>query len=272
MTSTTATAQAFGKSYGGTAPQNYERFFVSAIGAPLAADLIAKADLRSGERVLDVACGTGIVARLAAARVGPNGEVAALDINGGMLGVARSITPTSPAIRWYEAPAESIPLPDETFDVVLCQMGLQFMVDKVAALREMRRVLVPGGRVLVSMPTPTAFFDTLDDSFTRLLPAGSPFVRKVFSLNNASEIEQLFRDAGCGDVTLGKDAIQLRLPAARDFLWQYVHSTPLAGIVAGADEEALSTLERDVVAKWQPWVKDEGLAYQQDMIVATARK
>ena len=189
-----------------------------------------------------------------------------------MLAVARSITPTTPAIRWYEAPAESIPLPDDTFDVVLCQMGLQFMVDRVAALREMRRVLVPGGRVLVSMPTPTAFFDTLDDSFTRHLPAGSPFVRKVFSLNNATEIEQLFRDAGFGDVIVRKDAMPLRLPAARDFLWQYVHSTPLAGIVAGADDEALRTLERDVVANWQPWAKDGGLAYQQDMIVATARK
>ena len=97
--------QHYGRAFGGNAPENYERFFVPAIGAPVAADLIDIAALRPGERVLDVACGTGVVARLAAERVGTTGTVAGLDINPGMLVVARSVAPSGVAIEWHEASA-----------------------------------------------------------------------------------------------------------------------------------------------------------------------
>jgi predicted RNA methylase len=90
--------QHFVQSYGGSAPENYERYFVPAIGAPLANDLIGIAALRPGERVLDVACGTGVVARLASQAVGSAGTVAGLDINPGMLAVARSTTQSGMAI------------------------------------------------------------------------------------------------------------------------------------------------------------------------------
>jgi ubiquinone/menaquinone biosynthesis C-methylase UbiE len=273
MTTTTPTPQPFGRAYGGSAPENYERLFVPAIGAPLAADLIAEAELRPGERVLDVACGTGVVARLAAERVGARGSVAALDVNAAMLAVARSISaPGDLSIRWYESTAESMPLPDDAFDVVFCQLGLQFVPDKRAALREMRRVVVAGGRVLVSVPAPSAFFDVLDDALAHRLPAGAAFVRMVFALNDTAEIEQLFRDAGFRDVAMRRYAKVLRLPSPREFLWQYVQSTPLAGLVAEADDKLLAALERDVVARWQPWVRDGGLTYEQDVLVTTARK
>lgn len=121
--------------YRGAGPANYEKYFVPAIGAPLARDLVAAADLRPGERVLDVACGTGVITRLAAAQVGPTGAVAGLDVNPGMLAVARSATPGDTSIEWYETSAEAMPLADASFDIVLCQMGLQFIVDKVRALR-----------------------------------------------------------------------------------------------------------------------------------------
>ncbi len=98
---TTTSDSVYGKTYGGSAPENYQRYFVPVIGGPFAADLVADAALRAGERVLDVACGTGIVARLAAERVGPSGEVAALDLNPAMLSVARSVPATGAAIRWY---------------------------------------------------------------------------------------------------------------------------------------------------------------------------
>src|SRR5688500_1839868 len=146
------TQQHYGRAYGGSATENYERYFVPAIGAPLAADLTDMAAPRPGERVLDVACGTGIVARLAAERVGTGGAVVGLDFNPGMLGVARSVTPPDLAIEWQEASADVMPLPNEAFDVVLCQLALQFMPDKAAALREMRRVLAIDGRVAINVP------------------------------------------------------------------------------------------------------------------------
>jgi ubiquinone/menaquinone biosynthesis C-methylase UbiE len=101
--------------------------------------LIDVANLQAGERDLDVACGTGVVTRRAAKCVGAAGTVAGLDVNPGMLAVARSQTPPDLSIQWYEGNAESMPLPDGAFDVVLCQMGFQFVPGKVAALREMRR-------------------------------------------------------------------------------------------------------------------------------------
>ncbi|HSF17855.1 MAG TPA: methyltransferase domain-containing protein [Vicinamibacteria bacterium] len=127
----------FGNAYGGNLPTNYECFFVPSIGAPLAADLIRLAALNEGERVLDVACGTGVVARLASQQVGDTGTVVGLDVNPGMLAVARSTTPSGMPIERYEASAEAMPFQDASFDVVLCQMGLQFVPDKHAAPREM---------------------------------------------------------------------------------------------------------------------------------------
>jgi len=102
--------------------------------------------------VLDVACGTGVVTRAAAERVASGGRVAGIDLNPGMIAVARSLPPTAgAAIEWHEASALALPFADSGFDVVLCQQGLQFFPDKALALREMRRVLRPGGRLALSV-------------------------------------------------------------------------------------------------------------------------
>ena len=160
----------YGKSYGANPAENYQRFFVPAIGRPVADDLIGVAALQPGQRVLDVACGTGVVTRLAAERVGAAGVVAGLDVNPGMLAVARAETPSGLSIDWHEASVESMPLPDEAFDVVLCQMGLQFVSSKLTALREMRRVLKPGGRALVTVPGPKPpLFAVMTDALARHL-------------------------------------------------------------------------------------------------------
>ena len=117
-----------------------------------ASESLAEAlDLIPGERVLDVACGTGIVARLAAGRMG-SGGVVGLDINPGMLAVARSLPPgPGPAIEWHEGSVLDMPFPEGSFDICLCQLGLQFFPDRAAALREMRRVLRTGGRLALSV-------------------------------------------------------------------------------------------------------------------------
>src|SRR5687768_434923 len=114
MTSTATTRTAYNTSYSRNAAENYEKYFVPVIGRPFGVDLVEEAGLKPGESVLDVACGTGIVARLAAERVAPNGSVSALDVNAAMLSMARSL-PTPIPIRWYETAAESVPLPDSSF-------------------------------------------------------------------------------------------------------------------------------------------------------------
>ncbi|HMA41323.1 MAG TPA: methyltransferase domain-containing protein [Gemmatimonadales bacterium] len=274
MKATTDSQHPYWKTYSGSAPENYERYFVPQIGAPLAADLLEIAALRPGERVLDVACGTGIVTRLAAQRVGNSGMVAGLDVNAGMLAVARSVaSPAGAEIRWYETSAEAIPLPEETFDVVVCQLGLQFVPDKGAAVREMWRVLVPEGRLIISVAAPNPVFEIMDQALRRHVgPAAAAFVQLVFSLHDPDEIERLFGDAGLRKVAVGRSGRTLRLPPPEEFLWQYIHSTPLAGTTGQLADGRRAALEREVVARWQPWLEEGALTYHQDVIVATGIK
>ncbi len=268
------TQQHSGKAYGGSPPENYERYFVPAIGAPLANGLIKIAALRPGERVLDVACGTGLLARLASEAVGAAGTVDGLDINPGMLAVARSTTPPGRAIEWLEASAEAVPFPEASFDAVLCQMGLQFMTDKHIALSEMRRVLASGGRLILNVPGPTPkLFVIMGEALSRHIGAeAAGFVNQVFSLHDTAKIHNLIKGAGFRDVSVQADTKSLRLPLPEEFLWEYLHSTPLAGAVAQVNDERRGALARVVAAKWQEFVKDDAMVLQVRIVVATARK
>ena len=266
--------QAYGRSYQGTIAENYQRFFVPAIGAPVADDLIATARLQPGERALDVACGTGVVTRLAAEHVGAAGSVTGLDIHPGMLAVAAAVTPPDMPIDWREANAESMPFPDDAFDVVLCQMGLQFVSGKLAALREMRRVLKSGGRVAISVPGPKPpLFAIMTDALSSHFgPEAAAFGDRVFSMHDVDELKELMRSAGFRDVGVEAKSKTLGLPAPADLLWQYIHSTPLAGAAAQLGDVKRGAFERDVCERWQEFLMDGSLSLQVGMTTATALK
>lgn len=264
---------AFTERYAGTGPESYEKYFVPAIGLPLAHDLIEVADLHPGHRVLDVACGTGIVTRLAAERIGASGSVAGLDVNACMLDVARAAAPPDTKITWYETSAEAMPLPDASFDVVLCQLGLQFIPKRLAALREMRRVLAPDGHAVVSVPGPIpALFASLAEALAEHVHRdAADFVRVVFSLYDGGELRELFSAAGFDTVAVGRATKTLPLAAPADFLWGYVQSTPLSRLVAEAGEANRVALERDVTARWQDFVYGGRLTLEVDVTTIVAR-
>jgi ubiquinone/menaquinone biosynthesis C-methylase UbiE len=263
---------AYDETYSGNAAENYQRFFVPAIGGPIARDLVETAALSPGERVLDVGCGSGVVARLAAEKLDGTGAVAGLDVNPGMLAVAREFTPGAVGIDWYEANAEAIPLPDGSFDVVLCQMSLQFISGRVNALREMRRVLATDGRLVLNVPGPIPpLFEIFADALTEHIDReAAPFVHAVFSLNDADEIRQLARNAGFGQVTLTQEMKPLKLPRAKDFMWQYINCTPMINVVAGATNKQRRSLEREVCEQWQKFSSGDGLAIEVCMTTLTA--
>ena len=155
----------------GSAPELYERYLVPAITRIWASDLIDRVGPKPGQSLLDVACGTGVVARLAAERM-RNGRVVGLDLNEGMLAVARSVPVAGAPIEWREGSALSLPFEDRSFDLVLCQLGVQFFPDRSLALREMKRVLVASGLVALSVysdiertPVADAFVKALDQCF-----------------------------------------------------------------------------------------------------------
>lgn len=260
----------YGKSYAGTAAENYQRYFVPSIGRPVAEDLIETANIQPGDRVLDVACGTGVVTRMAADRAGSTGSVTGLDVNPGMLAVARVETPSDMSINWCESNAESMPLPDESFDIVLCQMGLQFVPNKLAALREMRRVLVPGGRGYVTVPGPKPpLFAIMTDALARHISTeAASFGDLVFSLNDAGELRDLLRGAGFREISVRSELKNLSVPPPADFLWQYLYSTPLADQLLQVGEDARGALEREVCMEWKRFLTNGSMAFQVGMTTA----
>ncbi|HXJ63513.1 MAG TPA: methyltransferase domain-containing protein [Actinomycetota bacterium] len=270
---TPTTAVSF-KQYGGNAAQNYEQYFVPTIGMPFATALLEVAGLHEGERVLDVACGTGVVTRLAAEQVRPGGALAGLDINPAMLAVARSVASLNAAIEWHEASAESLSLNSGSFDVVVSSLGLQFVADKGSAMREMHRVLAPGGRLAIATVGPTPpLFAILEQALARhVKPEAAGFVRAVFSLHDHQQLEELAGDAGFRDTEVRSKTLRLTLPGPGEFLWQYVFSTPLAAAVAQIDDVDRDALERDVVAGCRPFVQDGILADNIDVVLTTGRK
>ena len=128
----------------GDAAEAYERYLATSF-APWARRLVELAGIGSGQRVLDVACGTGIVARQAAASAGASGQVVGLDLNDDMLRVARAAAATTvPPIEWRQGDGRRLPFADRAFDAVVCEQAIQFFPAPDAAVREMHRVLAPG--------------------------------------------------------------------------------------------------------------------------------
>jgi SAM-dependent methyltransferase len=235
--------------YSGTAAELYEGFFVPRIARPVSGELLRTADLQAGERVLDVACGTGIVARAAAEAVGPRGSVTGLDVAPDMLAVARAVSAGGADIVWQEADAALLPCQDASVDVVLCQMGLMFMEDQAGAVREMHRVLAPGGRVVISTPGRIQpAFEAMERAIVdNLNPELGGFVRAVFSMHDPDALGDLLTDAGFLDVAAREYVAPLTLPGPADLLWNYINLTPMGPLVAQAPEEARIAMERQVV-------------------------
>jgi SAM-dependent methyltransferase len=179
-------------------PEIYERLLVQPLFRPFAEQLIESAAVAPGERVLDVACGTGIVARLAHERVGAKGVVVGVDISPPMIAVARA---AAPAVDYREGNAMALPLRDgEQFDVVLCHQGLQFVPDRGVAVREMHRALKPGGRVGVGTWRPDEEMPTLLELRRIAERHLGPVDDRRHSFGDPAAVTALLREAGYHNV------------------------------------------------------------------------
>jgi ubiquinone/menaquinone biosynthesis C-methylase UbiE len=260
------------RSFTGTAAEIYERYFVPAISTPVSVALLETAALQTGQRILDVACGTGLIARLAAERVGASGTVTGLDLSPDMVKVARAASPST--ITWHVGDATSLPFPDDAYDVVLCQLGLMFMPDRHAAVAEMRRVTAPGGRAVVSTPGPIQpLFAIMEQALVEHISADlGGFVRAVFSMHNPEYVAALLRDAGFVEVTAAASTATFKLGAPAEFLWQYINLTPMGPFVAQAPATAQHAMEHQVINSWKPFIADDTISIDHPMVVASGRK
>lgn len=239
----------------------YERDTVPAMFAGWVDPLLDLVDPRAGERLLDVACGTGVVARAAVARVGANGKVFGLDMNANMLSVARAV---APAVEYHEGNGMAMPLPDDAFDVVVCQQGLQFFPDPGVGLREMRRVLRPGGRLGVALWGPMASSPVhlaLVSSLERHVNAEAARIMSMpFRLDDREALRALAEGAGFQDVRVEEAQRPARFPSAEAFTRAVLGGGTLAraGIMVTGD--ALDAVIADVDREAAPFVGPEGLA------------
>ena len=248
----------------GNAAEAYERHLVPALFAPFAERLIERAQPQAGDRVLDVACGTGIVARLATTR---GASAAGLDLNASMIEVARA---TAPSLEWITGDATELPFPDGSFDLVLCQAGLQFFPDRTAAVAEMRRVLAPQGglailvwRAIEHQPAWLKLAEALD---RHAGPEAGALMRAPFTFSDAAELKQLVG----GSVRIVIETVSF--PSARDMLACQAAASPLAGPIQALSDEAREALAADFEASMRPHADDAGVAFPQEAHIVTATR
>jgi ubiquinone/menaquinone biosynthesis C-methylase UbiE len=215
-----------------------------------------------------------VVARVAAERVGPAGRVTGVDLNPGMIAVARSLPAAKGApIEWLERSALDLGLDDASFDVVLCQQGLQFFPDKARALGEMRRVLDRRGRVALSVWNGVgAYHRAVGDALARFI---SPETAAIFCASregpSKADLQRLATQAGFSDVQVRIDRIDIHLPPMDKFTLEHLAGNPIAHTLAAASPDARAKLAASVSKQLQRYADGDGVTYPEETHVLTAR-
>jgi ubiquinone/menaquinone biosynthesis C-methylase UbiE len=239
-----------------SAAETYEEFFVPALFIEWPERVLDAARVKSGDRVLDVACGTGVLTRAASKRVDTKGSVIGLDINDGMLAVAEK---EAPQIKWKQGRAESLPFEDASFDAVVSQFGLMFFEDRSAAIREMSRVLSPGGHLAV------AVWDTLENtpgyaSMTALLKRlfGTETAEALYapySLGNTKDLHPLFNDLNLQNVQINTYDGTARFESIKSWVFTDIKGWTLSNSI---DESQYQLLLAEAEKELQQYVMSDG--------------
>lgn len=258
--------------------QVYEDFLVAHMFRPFARDLVARAAPQAGERALDVGTGTGVVARLVAPLVGATGSVTGLDPSAPMLAVARERSGAEGfAIAWREGDATALPFADGSFDLVVCQQVVQFVPDKQAAAREMRRVLTPGGRAIISAwsPLPTSPIEEALDRIVMERFGISPMAAP-FGMGGPENLEALLRGAGFTEVAVESAGLTLRMPAYAEYVRRVVPGAmavvpSLASLSAEERRSLMRAIEEELRPRIAEYLDGEALNFPKRTDIAIAR-
>lgn len=241
----------------GDAAQRYEQGTIPTTMKFHTEAVFEKVPLHAGERVLEVACGTGIVSRIAVERFPNIDSIVGVDLNPNMLDIARVHTPaTTIPVEWRQGDICALPFPDASFDVALCQQGLQYVSDKIAALREMKRVLVPGGRLIFTVwCTPHRPSAALADALRhRVNTEAATSCLAPFAWGDADTIRKSVADAEFCEIKVEVVESMSRMSSSSDAVRSYIEAIAARSPFAQEIAEALSVLEQDISATLQPYL------------------
>lgn len=229
----------------------YESKFVPALFADWAPHVIDMGDVSKGQSVLDVACGTGIVARTAVERVGPGGRVVGVDLNEAMLTVAARVCP---GVDLRQADVTDLPFGDRTFDAVLCQMALMFFPDPTGALREMGRVATPGGTVVVMVPSSLdaqpAYHLLVELAARHAGPEAVAMLSAYWACGNLDELLGAVGAAGLEVLSTRTRMGTARFASIDEFVAVEVESTPVRGRLTDDQYDTLRREAKDVLKEF----------------------
>lgn len=260
--------------FAGSAPDVYERYKVPTVHGPVATRLLEHIQLRPGYSVLDVACGTGIAARLAAPRVAPSGKVVGIDLHKGMLAVARACAAKAGlAIEWQEGDASRLPFADASFDVVVCNQGLQFFPDKVGMLREMWRVTTRGGTLALGLfGAASPYTVALAEALAKYAGAAAA-ARSLtpYSLGDKQLLRRIAGDA-FGEIEIQTMVLPRRVEPTQEWLLQDTEGTPYGTAIAAMDPAARAEMIREIAAKLGQFWDKEGFSVPREVHLVYARK
>ena len=260
----------------GNAPAAYEKTWVPALMGPCAEQLADAAGITEGQCVLDLGCGSGIVARTVARRVGPNGSVAGADVNAGMLEEARMRAAefNAPRITWHHNEEAELPFAEESFDAVLCQQGLQFMPDRPAVMVEIARVLKPGGTAALSVwCKPSLVSAVICENLDRCFGAGTTADwRRTYSLSDPEALRSLALQAGFEQAEVSWDVKIITHSEPAAFVEGVLSSSPHATDIASLPADERSAFLSRILAGLACCIGDEGLACGIECHTLTAMK
>jgi len=254
----------------------YERCTVRYLLGPWVEDLLDLAEVQPGQRVLDLACGTGAVARVAAVRAGPAGTVTGLDMDASMLRVAAQLaTQGAAALQWQQGDAGAMTFADASFEAVLCQQGLQFFTDRAAALRHVRRVLVRGGRFALAVwdalernPYSAAMVDAIE---RHLGPAVAEKVRSPFALGDATALHSLLRQAGFQHLKARVVCKILPQPPLDSFVSEHFRAMSLAPVFAAMEAATRTRMIGEIVHALALHRSDHGVTLPFQVLMVASR-
>ena len=250
----------------------YRDIHLPRVFTPWARVLVEVVPAQQGESVLDVATGPGTVAREAARLVGPYGTVVGADISAAMLAVGRDwpAEPGAASIQYVEAPGTQMPLPDAAFDVAYCQQGLQHMADPDAALREILRLLKPGGRLGVALwkQSPFGLFRqaVAELGLSADGPQPSEFGRDPEQLTSA------LRAAGFADIQVQTREITSILEGGPPQALQVAIATSAAATMQDMPQAQQDAIRAAILRAVEPLVQSDGVHLKSISNIAAARK